>query len=310
MRLSTLLLGILSLLVLAGWAWDYQTREQARLRLRVIAAQLEPWGQLRYQNLRAHPWGQGSVEQLGFTLSPSAARQLSLPAGTELRIDRLEISRYREDSGQTPERLLARWSGLHWPLPHRITTGTEITDPAEQPLPSLGELGYPEWRFDGELGLRYLPAEHSLQLRFSLSEPSALALAGHLSLRSGAEIFRGETAALELGQLQLEYRDLGLLSRLKTLLALRARVSASALEQALVARLERETQQRALHWNENDYRALDSFLREPQALLLRLDPPGKLQLRDLSLYAESDLPQVLGLELRAPNATTPTVAAP
>lgn len=310
MRLSTLLLGILSLLVLAGWAWDYQTREQARLRLRVIAAQLEPWGQLRYQNLRAHPWGQGSVEQLSFTLSPSAAKQIGLPADTVLRVDRLEISRYREDSRQTPEKFLARWSGLHWPLPRRITTGAEITDPAEQPWPSLGELGYPELRFDGELRLQYLPAEHALQLRFSLSEPSALALTGHLSLRGGPEIFRAETAALELGQLRLEYRDLGLLSRLKTLLALRARVSTGALDQALAARLERETRQRALHWNENDYRALAAFLREPRALLLRLDPPGRLRLRDLSLYAASDLPQVLGLELRASTAATPTVATP
>lgn len=158
--------------------------------------------------------------------------------------------------------------------------------------------------------LQYLPAEHALQLRFSLSEPSALALTGHLSLRGGPEIFRAETAALELGQLRLEYRDLGLLSRLKTLLALRARVSTGALDQALAARLERETRQRALHWNENDYRALAAFLREPRALLLRLDPPGRLRLRDLSLYAASDLPQVLGLELRASTAATPTVATP
>jgi hypothetical protein len=305
MRLSTLLLGSLSLLALGGWAWDYQTREAARLRLRVIAAQLEPLGQLSYQNLRAHPWGQGSAEQLRLKLSTDGARRLGRPIGSELRIDRVEVSRYRESAAQIPEQLQLRLYGLHWPLAQTATTGAEIVDPAEQPLPNAGELGYRELCVDAELRLQYLLEQRALQMSFALHDPEALALQGRVGLRAGPEIFRGESQTLELSRLQLDYRDLGLLSKLKTLLALRGRVSASGLDQALLARLDRETRQRRLRWRDGDYTVLESFIREPKALRLQLEPPGRLQLRNLALYAEADLPAVLGLELALGPAETP-----
>lgn len=305
MRLSTLLLGSLSLLALGGWAWDYQTREEARLRLRVLAAQLEPLGQLSYQNLRAHPWGQGSAEQLRLLLSADGARRLGRPIGSELRIDRVEVSRYRESATQIPEQFQLRLHGLHWPLAQTPTTGAEIIDPAEQPLPSAGELGYRELRVDGELRLQYLLEQRALQLSFALHDPAALALQGRVGLRTGPEIFRGESQTLELSRLQLDYRDLGLLSKLKTLLALRGRVSAGGLDQALLARLDRETRQRGLRWRDGDYAVLETFIREPKALRLQLEPPGRLQLRNLPLYAEADLPAVLGLELALPPAEAP-----
>lgn len=306
MRLSTFLLGTLALAILGGGVWDYQTREQARLRLRVLAAQLEPLGQLQYQNLRAHPWGRGSVEQLRFLPSADTARQLRLPAGAELRIDALEVDRYRESGDGVPENFEARLRGLHWPASMAITGGPEVGDPAEQALPSLDELGYRELRFDVRLRLQYLPDAGVLQLAFALRDPAAAAVEGELSLGADPAVFRGELQSLELSQLRLDYRDLGLLARLKPLLALRARVSAEGLDAALLARLERETRQRGLRWPAEDYAALAGFLREARALRIRMDPPGQLRLRDLPLYAEADLPQVLGLELRQPPAAPAT----
>ncbi|ROH93521.1 hypothetical protein ED208_03100 [Stagnimonas aquatica] len=305
--MSTFLLGILAAAILGGGVWDYQTREQARLRLRVLAAQLEPLGQLQYQELRAHPWGQGSVEQLRFLPSPDTARRLRLPAGAELRVDALEVDRYRESGDGIPEKFEARLRGLHWPASTTVTSGPEVGDPAEQPLPSLGELGYQELRFDGRLRLQYLRDAGALQLAFALRDPSAARLDGELSLFAEPAVFRGEWQSLTLSQLRLDYRDLGLLARLKPLLALRARVSNEGLDAALVTRLERETRQRGLRWPAEDYAALVGFLREARGLRIRMDPPGELRLRDLPLYAEADLPQVLGLELRPPpvGATTP-----
>lgn len=306
MRLSTILLGTLTVSLLGGGVWDYQTREQAHLRLRVLAARLEPLGQLHYENLRAHPWGQGSVEQLRFIPSTRVAGELRLPAGAELRIERLEVDSYRESSDQTPEKFVAQISGLHWPLTTGTSTGAEITDPATQPMPRLSELGYRELRFDGRLRLQYLREQRALQLSFALRDPAAAAVEGQLGLRGDPALFRGEFQSLELGQLRLDYRDLGLLARLKPLLALRARVSAEGLDTALLARLERETQQRGLRWQPEDYQALSRFLRESRALEVRMDPPGQLQLRNLALYAEGDLPQVLGVELRVPAIDTAT----
>lgn len=302
MRLSTLLLLSVAAIGAGALAWTRHCHQQAEFRLRVLAAQLEPLGQLDYRDLRAWPWGRGEVSQLRLRLSASAAARLGLEAGDTLRAERVELLEYREHDPRTPAALRLRWSGLHWPLP----LAREVPDAAggAPPLSQLRELGLQELRLDGELELRYRLDDRVLQLRLKTGAPQLAEAALELSLRGGAELFLGQFRELELSRAGLDYRDQGLLARIRQAPALHHLVDGLDPEAGWSARFERLSADRGLRWGADDARRLREFLREPLALRLMLDPPGRLQLRNLPLYRSADLPQVLGLSVSAPPAMT------
>lgn len=293
MRLSTLLLLSAAAMGAGALIWTRQCQERAEFRLRVLAAQLEPLGQLDYQGLRAWPWGQGEVSQLRLRLSAPAAAWLGLDAGDSLGAERVELLEYREHDPRTPAALRLRWSGLHWPLPAARAEG------GGPPLSRLRELGLRELRCDGELDLRYRLDDQVLRLRLRTRAVQLAEATLELSLRGGAELFLGQFRELELSRARLDYRDLGLLALIRQAPGLHHLVDDLDPEAGWSARFERLSADQGLRWGADDARRLREFLREPLSLRLMLDPPGRLQLRNLPLYRRADLPQVLGLSVPA-----------
>lgn len=289
MRLSTLLLLGAIAMMAGAIGWTQHCRTQAEYRLRVLAARLEPLGRLDYQGLQAWPWGRGSLTGLQLRLSPIAARPLGLPVGERLRIERVEVLDYREQPSGTPESLNLRWTGLHWPLP-----GADRPELARGLAP-LQELGLRELRVDGALEFRYLASDRSLRLDLDLRLPTLAAADLGLSLRGGPELFEGRFGQLELSRMRLDYRDQGLLARLRQSPTLRTGIDDLAPEHGLQSRFDRVTA--GWNWTTGDRERLQRFLREPLALKLELDPPGQLELRNLRLYDPADLPAVLGLSV-------------
>ncbi|MDP3856899.1 MAG: hypothetical protein Q8Q73_03960 [Stagnimonas sp.] len=302
MRLSTLLLLSAAALGAGALAWSRHCQQQAEFRLRVLAAQLEPLGQLGYRDLRAWPWGQGEVSQLRLQLSAPAAARLGLDAGDTLRAERVELLEYREHDPRTPATMRLRWSGLHWPLPAaRVGPEAEADEP---PLSRLRALGLQELRCDGELDLRYRLDDQVLRLWLKARAPALAEATLELSLRGGAGLFLGQFREMELSRARLDYRDRGLLALIRQAPGLHHLVDGLDPEAGWSARFEQLSTDRGLRWGADDARRLREFLREPLALRLMLDPPGRLQLRNLPLYRSADLPQVLGLSVVAPPAET------
>lgn len=296
MRLSTLLLLTTAALGAAGLAWTEHCQQKAELQMRVLAARVEPIGELRYQQLRVWPWGRSHLREVSLQLSSAAAERLGLRAGDSLRAEQVDVLDYRLGEDQTPEALDLRWQGLHWPLP----AGAESSGPPQQTLSRLRELGLEELRVDGTLSLRFLPEARSLQLRVGARAESLATFDGELSLRGGPEWFLGRFDDLELSRARLDYRDLGLLMQMQqspTLRGLLADAGDTAGDPASPA-ADDSVEADGLRGEQAG--RLRAFLAEPRALRLVLDPPGHLQLRDLPLYARTDLPQVLGLELSTP----------
>ena len=294
MRLSTLLLLTTASLGAGGLAWTEHCRAQAELQMRVFAARIEPIGELRYRQLRAWPWGRGSLRDVSLQLSSAAAEPLGLREGDSLRVEQIDVLDYRLGEDQTPETLDLRWQGLHWPLP----ADAEQRGSPQRALSRLRELGLDELRIDGTLNLQFLPDARSLRLRFDGRSESLAALEGELSLLSGPEWFLGRFDELELSRARLDYRDRGLLAQLRQSPTLRGLLAEAGAADDPATPASSGVEASGLQGEQAA--RLRGFLREPRALRLVLDPPGRLQLRDLPLYARAALPQVLGLELSAP----------
>lgn len=299
MRLSTLLLTTTAALAAGGWLWTESCQEEAELQMRVLAARVEPIGVLRYQQLRAWPWGRSSLREVSLQLSAAAAGRLGLREGESLRVEQIDILDYRIGEDQTPRALDLRWQGLHWPLP----ANAESSEPPGLKLSRMRELGLDELRLDGGLNLQFLPDAQSLRLRLGARAESLSALDGELSLRGGPEWFLGRFGNLELSRARLDYRDLGLLAQAQQSPTLRALLADADTDDGTGDPGEAGIEASGLHGEQ--VQRLRNFLREPKALRLVLDPPGHLQLRDLPLYARADLPQVLGLELSTPPDAPP-----
>lgn len=297
MRLSTLLLTTGALCGAAFAYWSGHCQQQAELGLRVLSARLEPVGQLRYQELRAWPWGRGRVTGVSLRLSAPAASRLGLANGAVLRAERVDLLDFHALDDSTPTALKLSWTGLRWPLPE----ATVAPEPGSLRPSRRREPGPAELRINGDLHLQYLPSERSLRLRIDARSPMLAAVDSELSLRAGPEAFLGRFDDVELIGARFDYRDLGLLAQRRGSTLLSAPVAGSVGAERLWDRVEQHlTTPNTLHWTDGDERRLRDFLREPTALRLVLAPPGRLQLRDLPMYASVDLPQVLGVELSLP----------
>ena len=295
MRLSTLLLSTLAVVTAGGVVWTMQRHADAELRLRVLIAQLEPLGRFDYDRLRVWPWGRGHLDAPRIVLAPAAADALGLPAGSLLAAERIDLIDYRGHDDRTPEAVRLRWLDLRWPLP--APGDVRGSCEALRALARLRELGPSQLRIDGELDLAYRPEEGSLRADWQLRLPGQADIRMQWSLRGGPERFEGRLDDLELARFDLVYRDRGLQQILRRTPTLAPLFDAASPEGSLSAAVEAAGTRRGLRWSEAQWTALDSFLRQPDTLWLRLDPPGRLRLRDLALYAPADRLALLGLEL-------------
>ena len=295
MRLSTLLLSTLVVATVGIAAWTLQRHADAEQRLQVLAAQLEPLGRFDRGRLRVWPWGGGHLEGAQLALSSTAAERLGLPAGSALVVERIELIDHRAHDPRVPEVLQLRWQDLRWPLP----TAGDVAGGAEalRALAGLRELGASQLHIDGDLDLAYQPGERSLRMDWRLRVPGRADLRLQWSLRGGPELFEGRLDGLELGRLDLVYRDRGLRQALQQTPTLAPLFDAAEPEHGLSAAAEAASERRGLRWSEAQWSVLDGFLRQPDSLWLRLDPPGRLRVRDLALYAPADRLALLGLEL-------------
>ena len=295
MRLSTLLLSTLAVTTAGVVAWTMQRHAEAELRLHVLAAQLEPLGRFDFDRLWVWPWGGGYVEPARLALSPAAADRIGLPAGSLLRAQRVELRDYRARDGRIPDAVQLRWQDLRWPLP-------AVGDVAARAAPlralaRLRELGPSQLRIDGDLDLLYQPEARSLRMDWQLRLPGQADLRMQWSLRGGPELFDGRIDEVELARLDLVYRDRGLQQALRQTPTLAPLFDGAEPERSLSAAVEDASATLGLRWTGEQWSQLDGFLRQPESLWLRLDPPGRLRLGDLALYAPADRLSAPGLEL-------------
>lgn len=295
MRLSTLLLSTLAVTTAGVVAWTMQRRADAELRLQVLAAQLEPLGRFDYDGLRVWPWGGGHLETARIALAPAAADRLGLPAGSLLSAARVELLDYRAHDARIPEVVQLRWQDLRWPLP----AAGDVAARAEplRALARLRELGPPQLRIDGDLDLAWQPEDRGLRMDWRLRLPGQADIRMQWSLRGGPELFEGRLDDLELARFDLVYRDRGLQQALHQTPTLAPLLDATETERSLSAAAEAASERMGLRWSAEQWSQLDGFLHQPDSLWLRLDPPGRLRLRDLALYAPADRLSLLGLEL-------------
>lgn len=295
MRLSTLLLSTLAVTAVGVVGWTLQRHADAEQRLHILAAQLEPIGRLDYGRLWVWPWSGGHLDAAQLALTPAAAEQLGLPAGSLLSAERVELLAYRGEDPRIPELAKLRWQKLHWPLP----ASGDVAGRAEplRALARLRELGPAQLHIDGELELAYQTAERSLRMDWRLRLPGQADLRLQGSLRGGPELFEGRLEAMELGRLDLVYRDRGLQQALHRTPTLAPLFDAAQPEHGLAAEVSAASERLGLRWSEEQWSVLEDFLRQPDSLWLRLDPPGRLRPRDFALYAPADWLPLMGLEL-------------
>lgn len=303
MRMIVVLLSLLAIATGGAFMWSQSAQQQAELRMRMWIARLAPLGALRYQAMQAPaPWRRGGLD--GLRLEPTAEwlSRLHWSADAQPRVERIDLVEYAGARPELPERLRVSIHGLHLPLAAAKAAAATAVDPAYNPLPSLTELGHSELLLNGTLELRYSPVSQSLRLQLALSDASAGALQLDCALLAGPEIFQGQFERVALERCRFEYRDLGVLSKMKSLMAGRGRVGIETLDEALVTRLDAEIRQRALPLPDADVEALATFIRKPQALRISLDPPGSPEWRNLRLYSPAELVSTLGVGIALPAA--------
>ncbi len=260
------------LLLAAGAAcWQAESRAglEQRLRLRALAAQLEPLGTLHYGETSAHFWGSGHIDTLRFVPGEALRARHGLAPDFALSIPRL---RYADWQGERPwpARLRVRFDALALPLP--------------EPWPQTYS-GVADWRYHADSG--------ALQMTLALAAPAAV-----IDARLGFRLPSPErfTQAILTGG-RLHYRDQGLAQNHRAALALQRGVDPQSGETAFAAQLADWLSQHGLPPDTALQSALRRFAREPTVLTMHLEPPGSLQPETLSQFAPRDRAAALGLRL-------------
>lgn len=270
MRIRLVLILLMAAAVAAAWQAEERAEKRQQLLLRSLAARLEPFGSLNYDEVHAHFWGSGSVENLRFTPAGALRSRLVLPEDFAVRIARLEFSAWP--------------AGAPWPLRAHLRFDA-MTLPLETPWPQS---------YQGWIDFEYIEPTRELQLAWLLEAPAAAGLQGRLALRleepstlSGATLLGGT----------LHYRDQGLAQNARAALAARLGADPQNATAALAETLITWMTAQGLPPDDSSRAALRAFAGEPLALTLRLDPPGALRPDTLNLFAPADRLAALGWSL-------------
>lgn len=285
---------VVGLATAAGQWWLVQRAHEQAARL---IARLVPHGELRYQRLLPLPWGAGRAWGLSFQPEGLLRMNFQLPPGFRIEARELRIDLLHTAGDGTLERLRGRLLGVRAPVPGLRAPAPRSSDPMRIAPPTLHDLGYRALDFDLAFDIRYLPDAELALLDLELTGPDLARATLRAQLEGRPQTFSRAPDQIRVRRLVLDYADRGLLGRYRAAWAARARMGLPAWEDAVIAHLDRRATRERWAWDAATAAAARQLIRDPAQFQARVDPPGKVILRNIRLYALADWPARLGSTL-------------
>jgi hypothetical protein len=296
------------LVLLAGLAAaaQYGLVQRSHAAMQQLHLRLVPYGDLHYRKLWPWLWGAGQIWDLSFEPAGLAQLNLQTPNGYRVQLRELQLRRIDPGWFDGVPSVRGHLHGLSLPvaesrsLPHAPGAASPLS------WPTLHELGYRDLVLDVEFDARFIPEAELLLLRFKGSGESIGNFSGSLQLQGDAATLTRAPDGVLLRRLELAFAGEGLLQRYRETAASRQGMNADAFRSMLLSAVDRLSQQPQWTWDAGSTEALRSAVRGPVMLHARMDPPGKVLLRNLRLYRVADWGRDLGLRLGVePASDTP-----
>ncbi len=264
-----------------------------------LSARLVPHGKLRYERLWPYLWGGGLVWGLSFESDGMLGLSLQIPQGSSAKARRIEVRKISRDKEGQVDFVHFLIEDLQFPVPKTHAATPKSTDPARHPLPTLFDLGYDAIRMNVELEIRFIPEVSVAVLKINADVHEVGKILATAQLEGSRAVFAKAQDQIVIRELTIDYADRGLLARGKEVAVARAKLSPNVWAKAIDTRLDTLRKQGKWKWDRESDEALRSLLRQPQGLLVRIDPPSDVRLRNIRLYPAADWPTLLGFSLQA-----------
>lgn len=263
---------------------QYALLQRSHAAARQLILRLIPYGQLSYEKLWPWFWAAGNVWGLAF--EPAGLVQLNLHTPNGYRVSLRELHIRRLDPGWIDGRPSVRGSleGLSFPVQERRSPPPDPSRPAAGGLPTLHELTYRKLEFDVDFSAEFIPEAKLLLLHFEGDGESVGRFKLFMQLEGDAATFKRAPDQIVLRRLDLQFADGGLLHRYRETAAARRGLGPDELMQALGVALDLQAQSPSWTWDPQSTQALREGLRKADSFRVRLDPPGKIYLRNIRLY--------------------------
>lgn len=293
--------GLCIVVVLLGATQYALQRAGERALARFIAASAA-WGQLQVGSAHFALWGVVTLDDVAIRPAAWLAAFYGLPLGATLHIGQLRASRFMPGwnsglvlasvrlSARDVETALPDWG---WTVPLAQRDGHALR------APTLASLGLSKLRFDVH-GVAYLRdglARPAFVVHTRLPHLAQLGAACRLQVPVGTV---ADPGAVIVDDCRFDYEDLGLVSRLESLMARRNHISIGALRGALAAQLDRAAARS--DWSSASQRAVRTFIHDPRRpLRLHIHPRHPLALNAIPRGLWAGLPRLIGLSATLPD---------
>lgn len=300
MKLGSVLLRLFLVALVAVGAGQWWLVEKSHEEAKRVIARVIPYGELHYKKLWPWPWGAGRVWDLSFQPEGMSKLLFLVPDGFVVTARELRIDEYLLADDGTLDRLRGSLLGVEIPVAEVKAGPPGAADPADDPLPTLYDLGYTRVKVDLDFSVEYVHEANLAMVKVNAAGPDVgrAWLSAHLEGTPG--MFSRAPDQVLVRKSSIEFADDGgLLAKLKDVAAARSHLGRPAWEQAMIGRLDQRAQAAKWQWDDASAQAVRRAIRESGYLRAEIDPPSDVVLRNIRMYKVGDWPRLLGFAFSA-----------